>query len=76
MEKYLKDSKDTKVTRDGEISYITAGELLVGDLVYVAIGDIFKVDGILIEGSKLSIDESSLTGETDLVIKDTIFTDS
>ena len=36
---------------------MTAAELLVGDLLYVSIGDIFAVDGILIEGQKLEINE-------------------
>jgi P-type E1-E2 ATPase len=37
---------------------------LVGDIVEVETGEILSVDGILIEGSEISVDESSLTGET------------
>ena len=39
-------------------------DLLVGDIVEVETGEILSVDGILIEGSEISVDESSLTGET------------
>jgi len=37
-------------------------ELLVGDIVEVETGEILSVDGILIEGNNISVDESSLTG--------------
>jgi Ca2+ transporting ATPase len=47
-------------------------ELLAGDVIELRVGDIFPVDGLLIEGNDVKIDESSLTGETDLVEKETI----
>jgi Ca2+-transporting ATPase len=37
-------------------------ELLVGDIVEVETGEILSVDGILVEGNNISVDESSLTG--------------
>jgi Ca2+ transporting ATPase len=37
----------------------------VGDILLFSIGDAFTVDGIIIEGSSVKIDESSLTGESD-----------
>lgn len=33
------------------------------------IGEIFSVDGILLEGANLSIDESDMTGESDPIKK-------
>lgn len=44
-------------------------ELLVGDIVYLNIGDLLPVDGLLVEGSEIYIDESSVTGESDLINK-------
>jgi Ca2+ transporting ATPase len=44
-------------------------ELLVGDIVQISTGEIFSVDGILIEGNDISVDESSLTGETNEIKK-------
>lgn len=38
-------------------------------IVYRILGDLLPADGLLIQGSDLKIDESSLTGETDLIKK-------
>jgi P-type E1-E2 ATPase len=44
-------------------------DLLVGDVVEVETGEILSVDGILVEGANVSVDESSITGETNEVKK-------
>lgn len=41
----------------------------MGDIVYIETGNILPVDGVVFQGSNLSIDESSITGETDLIKK-------
>jgi P-type Ca2+ transporter type 2B len=56
------------VRRDGVKQEINAEELLVGDILYLHIGDILNVDGVLLEG-KLSMDESAVTGESDYIKK-------
>jgi magnesium-transporting ATPase (P-type) len=33
---------------------------------YLKIGDILSIDGILLEGSEVKMDESTMTGESDL----------
>ncbi|CAF4418930.1 unnamed protein product, partial [Adineta steineri] len=43
--------------------------LVVGDLCFIKYGDLLPADGILVQSSDLKIDESSLTGETDLIKK-------
>ncbi len=44
-------------------------DLLVGDVVQVETGEIISVDGIVFKASKMSTDESSITGESDQVKK-------
>ncbi|KAH7426562.1 hypothetical protein KP509_10G006300 [Ceratopteris richardii] len=56
-----------QVTRYGRRQRILIHELVVGDVVHLSIGDQIPADGIYIHGFSLSIDESSLTGESDPV---------
>lgn len=58
-----------QVIRNGQILRQSVYQLLVGDIVYLNIGDLLPVDGILVEGSEIYIDESSVTGESDLIPK-------
>lgn len=44
-------------------------EILVGDVMHIETGDIVPVDGIFINGSAVKCDESSATGESDLLKK-------
>lgn len=57
-------AKNINVFRGGELLNISVYDLLVGDVVEIETGEILSVDGILIEGHNISIDESSITGET------------
>ena len=69
----LKDRIDqdqlASVVRAGEIIQINLKELVVGDICCIKYGDLIPADGIVVQESDLKIDESSLTGETDLVKK-------
>ncbi len=56
------------VVRDGEVRTVGPEELVVGDLIEVTAGDQIVVDGVLAEG-RLEVDESQLTGESDVVPK-------
>lgn len=51
------------VIRDGEKLSVSRYDLVVGDIVYIAIGDIIEADGVLIKGNDVECDESSMTGE-------------
>ena len=55
---------NARVLRDGAWSVIHSRELVPGDIVRVRLGDIIPADVKLIEGTQLSIDESTLTGES------------
>lgn len=44
-------------------------DILVGDVMHLEPGDMIPVDGIFISGHNLKCDESSATGESDLLKK-------
>ncbi|CAA7388467.1 unnamed protein product [Spirodela intermedia] len=56
-----------QVTRDGYRQTIFIHDLVVGDVVHLSIGDQVPADGLFISGYSLSVDESSLTGESEPV---------
>ncbi|CAJ0931188.1 unnamed protein product, partial [Mesorhabditis belari] len=57
------------VIRDGQPIDIIVNDLVVGDVARVKYGDLLPSDGILIQSNDLKLDESSLTGESDLIKK-------
>lgn len=59
------------VKRDGKTKEITIDEIVKNDILILAPGNKVPADGILIKG-KLSVDESSLNGETKEVYKEHI----
>lgn len=59
-----------EVVRGGRRTEVSIFDLVVGDVVPLKIGDQVPADGILISGHSLSIDESSMTGESKHVHKD------
>ncbi|KAE8673598.1 Calcium-transporting ATPase 8, plasma membrane-type [Hibiscus syriacus] len=56
-----------EVVRGGRRVEISIYDIVVGDVVPLNIGDQVPADGILISGHSLAIDESSMTGESDIV---------
>jgi len=65
------DDTEVQVVRDGRNTCIRKRDVVVGDIVVLHTGDEIPADGLLIWGTGLSVDESSLTGEpvTDKHIK-------
>ena len=57
------------VLRDGQQQAIDPAELVQGDVVALQPGDQIPVDGVLLSEDRLEVDESQLTGESDLVAK-------
>ncbi len=56
-----------RVVRDGEVREILASEVVRGDLVCLAAGEMVIVDGPVLEDTFLEVDEALLTGESDPV---------
>ena len=61
--------KQVTVVRDGEKQLISIDDLVAGDIVQVTAGDTVPADGIFLSGSKVKMDESKLTGESDQIEK-------
>ena len=62
-------SPTAKILRNNEKLEIPSRELLVGDILYLDAGDYVSADGRIIENYSLQINESSLTGESESVLK-------
>ncbi|KAG6703120.1 hypothetical protein I3842_07G068100 [Carya illinoinensis] len=67
FQKLSEKSSDIRVevVRDGRRRPISIFEVVVGDIVYLKIGDQIPADGLFLEGHSLKVDESSMTGESD-----------
>ncbi len=70
FDKMKEDSEDgdVSVLRDDRIIKIPARELVVGDVVYLSVGESIRADGEIISG-RISVDQSALNGESAECIK-------
>ncbi|EZG51713.1 ATPase [Gregarina niphandrodes] len=68
-ELYAKEEKYVQVYRDHEKVKMPVSEVVGGDLIYLEAGDELPADAVLLKGNNLKVDESSLTGEPDQVLK-------
>ena len=74
MEQFLKLSRENKlkkvlVIRDGMEKEISIEDILVGDILKLRIGDIINVDGFVFGDAKVGMDESPVTGESEIMWK-------
>lgn len=60
----INDQTSVTVHRDNSIIQIPKNELVVGDIVVLNQGDEIPADGILLESMDMSVNESSLNGES------------
>lgn len=58
-----------RVMRNGEIREIPSREIVPGDLMILAAGDLISADGRILEVHGLRVNESALTGEAESVCK-------
>ena len=58
------------VLRDGKPQRVPSAELVVGDLLVLAEGDAVGADARLVQATSLRVQEASLTGESEAVLKD------
>ncbi|KAK1478526.1 calcium-translocating P-type ATPase [Colletotrichum cuscutae] len=64
-----KEQRDVKVIRSGKTQNISVYDVQVGEIMHIETGDVVAVDGVLVQGSGIQVDESSLSGESELVHK-------
>ena len=64
------EDMNVRCLRDGQVVDVKSSDLVAGDIVQLGVGDIFSVDGLLLQGDGVSADESALTGEPKLIRKD------
>lgn len=57
------------VIRSGREQSIDPSEIVLGDILYISPGDQIMVDGQVVAGGGMEVDESLLTGESDLIAK-------
>ena len=60
---------EARVVRDGKEQVIAPHEVVQDDVLLAESGDQFLVDGMVVHGGPASVDESLLTGESDLLAK-------
>lgn len=66
----VKDNHEVQIVRGGVTASANASEIVVGDVVKLTAGDKVPADSLLIEGSDLKTNESSMTGEPIDITKD------
>ncbi|KAI9321217.1 PMCA-type calcium-translocating P-type ATPase [Dichotomocladium elegans] len=66
-----KEDRQVKVVRGGKQQQISVYDVNVGDILELEPGEIVPVDCIYLEGHNLACDESSATGESDTMKKQT-----
>lgn len=62
-------SPSAKVIRDGNVINIDSKDIVVGDIVILEAGDLIVADGRILTNNSLKVNESSITGESENVIK-------
>ncbi|OEH76738.1 putative Ca2+-ATPase [Cyclospora cayetanensis] len=67
----VKDNKNCTVIRDGCPTQVSVFDLVLGDLLQFEAGDELPADCVVLSCRGLRIDESSLTGESEMIKKDT-----
>ncbi|KAK0724204.1 hypothetical protein B0H67DRAFT_101167 [Lasiosphaeris hirsuta] len=63
------NDRTVKVIRSGKSVEVSVFDVMVGDVMHLFAGDLVPVDGIFISGHGVKCDESSATGESDLLKK-------
>lgn len=65
----VSDSEPVRVVRDGKHCQVPKNELVVGDIVTLGTGEEVPADGVVLESVSLRINQASLTGESEPVLK-------
>ena len=64
-----KESRAITVLRDGQKRLIDIHDAVVGDVVSIEPGEVVAFDGVVLRSHNIKCDESSVTGESDMIQK-------
>ena len=64
-----KESRPITVQRDGKKHLVDIHDVVVGDVVSLDPGEIVAFDGVILRSHNIKCDESSVTGESDMIQK-------
>jgi len=59
-----RENRTVSVRRKGEVIPVSIYDLYVGDIVEFTSGEQYPVDGVLLRGNNISVDEGAITGES------------
>ncbi len=65
----VNDDIPVKVIRDGEFQTVPRQDIVVGDVVFIELGEELPADGEVLEAVNLHVDQSKLTGEPEPIPK-------
>lgn len=65
----ISNNIQVKVVRNRRHEQISISDVVVGDIVFLNIGDQVPADGLFVEGHSLQIDESCMTGESNFLVE-------
>ncbi|RNA28504.1 plasma membrane calcium-transporting ATPase 3 isoform X2, partial [Brachionus plicatilis] len=69
LQSKIDSDQGISVLRSGQIIQLPVKDILVGDICQIFYGHLIPADGLVVESNDLKVDESSLTGETNLIKK-------
>lgn len=69
LQSSVKKEQKFSVVRNGQTVQILVTDIVVGDVCLIKYGDLTPADAVVLQSNDLRLDESSLTGETDMVKK-------
>ncbi len=65
----VNDEIPIKIIRDRQFSTVPRKDLVVGDVIFIELGEEFPADGEVLEAVNMQVDQSKLTGESEPVVK-------
>ena len=65
----VNDDIPIKTIRNRQFSTVPRKELVVGDVIFIELGEEFPADGEVLEAVNMQVDQSKLTGESEPVVK-------
>jgi len=69
LQNKIEHDQKFNLIRNNQLEQVQLKDIVVGDICQIKYGDLLPADGLVIQSNDLKIDESSLTGESDLISK-------